>query len=344
MQIPNFKLTKPLVTLSAIGSLIGGTLLLKDVLGGAKYTEETSARGKIVIVTGANTGIGKAIARELAKRKAKVIMACRDLDKCEKARKEVVLESKNKYVLCRKCDLASQESIRAFAEEVKKENKKINVLINNAGVSGCRKMLTEEKIELQLGVNHMGHFLLTMLLLDKLQESAPSRIINVSSVAHKRGTINKEDLNSENSYDPTQAYNQSKLANVLFTRELAKRLEGTGITVNAVHPGIVNTDILRHSSYYDSWLSTVVLKPLVWLFIKSPRQGAQTIVYASLDPSLENVSGKYFAECREAETSPDAQDDGLAKWLWMVSEKWTKSSISDQLLTNSGISNQLVFK
>lgn len=314
------------MTLSALGSLIGGCILIKDVIGGAKYDDETSARGKIVVVTGANTGIGKATARELARRKAKVIMACRDLEKCERARKEIILTSKNKYVQCKKCDLSSQESIRAFAEEVKKENKKLHILVNNAGVSGCRKMLTAEKIEMQLGVNHMGHFLLTMLLLDKLKESTPSRIINVTSVAHKRGTINKEDLNSENTYDPGKAYNQSKLANILFTRELAKRLQGTGITVNAVHPGIVNTDIMRHSSFYDSWISSLVLKPIVWLFIKSPHQGAQSTIYAALEPSLETVSGKYFAECRETEVSSEAQDDSLANWLWLVSEKWTNST------------------
>uniref|UniRef100_A0A8D8Q4Y1 Retinol dehydrogenase 13 n=1 Tax=Cacopsylla melanoneura TaxID=428564 RepID=A0A8D8Q4Y1_9HEMI len=226
MKLPKIKLTKPIVILSAAGSLIGGSILVKDMIGGVKYEEDVSARGKIVVVTGANSGIGKATARELARRKAKVIMACRDLEKCEKARREIIVESKNKYVVCKKCDLASQESIRAFAEQVKKENKKIHVLINNAGISGCRKMLTQELIEMQLGVNHMGHFLLTMLLLDKLKDSAPSRVVNVSSVAHKRGTINKEDLNSEKSYDRSQAYNQSKLANVLFTRELAKRLEG----------------------------------------------------------------------------------------------------------------------
>uniref|UniRef100_A0A8D8ZY76 NADP-retinol dehydrogenase n=1 Tax=Cacopsylla melanoneura TaxID=428564 RepID=A0A8D8ZY76_9HEMI len=333
MKLPKIKLTKPIVILSAAGSLIGGSILVKDMIGGVKYEEDVSARGKIVVVTGANSGIGKATARELARRKAKVIMACRDLEKCEKARREIIVESKNKYVVCKKCDLASQESIRAFAEQVKKENKKIHVLINNAGISGCRKMLTQELIEMQLGVNHMGHFLLTMLLLDKLKDSAPSRVVNVSSVAHKRGTINKEDLNSEKSYDRSQAYNQSKLANVLFTRELAKRLEGSGVTTNAVHPGIVNTDILRHSSFYDSWLSTVVLKPILWLFIKSPHQGAQTSVYAALDPTLEGVSGKYFAECREAEMSPEAKDDVLARWLWLVSEKWTNSTIPNSIVT-----------
>ncbi|KAL1457904.1 hypothetical protein WDU94_008084 [Cyamophila willieti] len=333
MKLPNIKLTKPIVVLSAVGSLITGSILVKDMIGGVKYEEDVSARGKIVVVTGANSGIGKATARELARRKAKVIMACRDLEKCEKARKEIIAESKNKYVVCKQCDLASQESIRAFAQEVKKESKKIHILVNNAGISECRKMLTRELIEMQLGVNHMGHFLLTMLLLDKLKDSAPSRIVNVSSVAHKRGTIDKEDLNSEKSYDKSKAYTQSKLANVLFTRELARRLEGTGVTVNAVHPGIVNTDILRHSSFYDSWLSTVVLKPILWLFIKSPHQGAQTSVYAALDPSLEGVSGKYFAECREAEISPDAEDDTLARWLWLVSEKWTNSGIPTSIIT-----------
>uniref|UniRef100_A0A1B6M603 Retinol dehydrogenase 14 n=1 Tax=Graphocephala atropunctata TaxID=36148 RepID=A0A1B6M603_9HEMI len=204
------------------------------------------------------------------------------------------------------------------------ENQSLDVLINNAGVMRCPLSKTEEGIEMQLGVNHMGHFLLTNLLLDRLKASAPSRIVNVSSTAHKRGRINKEDLNSEQKYDGGAAYNQSKLANVLFTRELAKRLEGSGVTVNCVHPGIVDTEITRHMSFFNSYVAAVLIKPFMWVFIRTPKQGAQTVLYASLSPDLEKVSGKYFSDCSEAEASPDAQDDTTARWLWLVSEKWTR--------------------
>ncbi|XP_045483806.1 retinol dehydrogenase 13-like isoform X2 [Harmonia axyridis] len=279
---------------------------------------------KVVIITGSNTGIGKETARDLAGRKAKVYMACRDMKKCEAAREEIVLETGNKYVYCRKCDLASMESIRKFVKQFKKEEKRLDILINNAGVMRPPYSKTRDGFELQLGVNHMGHFLLTNLLLDNLKQSSPSRIINISSIAHMRGKINKEDLNSETKYDEADAYAQSKLANVLFTIELAKRLEGTGVTVNAVHPGIVDTEINRHMSFYNSWVSTIFIKPFVWPFIKNPKQGTHTVIYASCKPELEKVSGKYFSNCEESEVSDLAKDQSLQKWLWAVSERWTR--------------------
>nr|CAD7414068.1 unnamed protein product [Timema poppensis] len=219
---------------------------------------------------------------------------CRTYVSDPRAREEIVLETKNKYLYCRECDLASQSSIRNFVKRFGKEQSKLDILINNAGVMRCPYTKTQDGIELQLGVNHIGHFLLTNLLLPKLQASAPSRIINVSSVAHMRGKINTKDLNSENDYDPGEAYNQSKLANILFTRELARRLQGTGVTVNAVHPGIVDTELTRHMSFFNSTLSALLLKPFVWLFIKSPRQGAQTTLYAVLDENLQHKTGIYF--------------------------------------------------
>ncbi|XP_049952521.1 retinol dehydrogenase 13-like [Schistocerca serialis cubense] len=322
-----WKPSKPMVILSAIGTAVGGSLFVKEYTGGPKYENKTRADGKVVIITGANTGIGKETARELALRGATVVMACRDIQKCEKSRHEIVLESKNKYVYCRTCDLASLASIRKFCERFKNEHKRLDILINNAGVMRCPLSRTKDGIETQLGVNHMGHFLLTNLLLDIIKASAPSRIINISSIAHKRGKINIEDLNSEKQYDPGEAYNQSKLANVLFTKELAKRLEGTGVTVNAVHPGIVDTEITRHMSFYNSSISAVFLKPFVKLFIKSPRKGAQTTIYVALDESLQNVSGKYFSNCKEEDVGPQGKEDVTAKWLWLVSEKWTKLNI-----------------
>ncbi|CAD7013864.1 unnamed protein product [Ceratitis capitata] len=177
---------------------------------------------------------------------------------------------------------------------------------------------------MQLGVNHMGHFLLTNLLLDLLKKSAPSRVVTVSSLAHTRGEINVADLNSDKSYDPGTAYNQSKLANILFTRELARRLEGTGVTANALHPGVVDTELFRHMGFFNSFFANMIFKPLFWPFIKAPQNGAQTTLYAALEPELANVSGKYFSDCNLKDVAPAGTDDALAKWLWAVSEKWTK--------------------
>ncbi|XP_076051845.1 retinol dehydrogenase 13-like isoform X1 [Oratosquilla oratoria] len=314
------------VVMSAIGSFVGGVVIFKDILGGGNYNGPEELEGKTVIITGANTGIGRETAHEMARRKARVIMACRDLEKCKEARKDIVLDTKNKKVACWVCDLASQESIRNFAKRVNEEESRLDILVNNAGVMRCEQSVTKEGIELQLGTNHMGHFLLTNLLLNKLKESAPSRIINVSSVAHTRGKINFEDLNSANNYDAADAYAQSKLANILFTLELAQRLKGTGVTSNAVHPGIVNTDLSRHMSIAKSWIAAVFARPILWLFLKTPRQGAQTTIYAALSQDLQAVSGKYYSNQEETELSKDAQDMAAARRLWAISEHWTRLS------------------
>ncbi|XP_015040263.2 retinol dehydrogenase 12 isoform X2 [Drosophila pseudoobscura] len=290
---------------------------------GGKFTKETDETNKVFIVTGSNSGIGKETVRELAKRGATVYMACRDMKKCEEAREEIVLETKNKYVYCRECDLASLDSIRNFVAAFKREQKTLNILINNAGVMRCPRSLTKDGFEMQLGVNHMGHFLLTTLLLDLLKNSTPSRIVNVSSLAHTRGEINTGDLNSEKSYDEGKAYSQSKLANVLFTRELARRLAGTGVTANALHPGVVDTELFRHMSFFSNFFAGLFVKPLFWPFVKTAANGAQTSLYAALDPDLELVSGEYFSDCQPKEVAPAGTDTQTAKWLWAVSEKWT---------------------
>ncbi|KYM97530.1 Retinol dehydrogenase 13 [Cyphomyrmex costatus] len=297
-------------------------------MGGPKYEGKEDLVDKVVIVTGANSGIGKETVLELAKRNARVIMACRDMEKCEMERRNIVLDTKNKYVYCRKCDLASQESIRNFVTQFKKEYDKLHILINNAGVMRCPKSYTKEGIEMQLGVNHMGHFLLTNLLLDVLKTSAPSRIVNLSSAAYRTGQINMQDLNWDNDYDAGRAYSQSKLAIILFTRELASKLKGTNVIVNAVHPGIVDTNITRHMFVYNNFFTRIFLKPIAWPFIKAPRHGVQSVLYAALDPSLTNASGCYLDNCKPKELSEEIKNDDLAKWLWKVSEKWTKLNVT----------------
>ncbi|XP_058802163.1 retinol dehydrogenase 12-like [Phymastichus coffea] len=316
-------LPKPIIWASTAASFTGVIYLIKDWCQGTKYEGNEKLEGKIVIVTGANTGIGKEVAHDLARRDARVVMACRDMFKCENARTEIVFDTKNKYVYCRKCDLSSQQSIREFVELFKKEFSKLHILINNAGVMRTPKSYTKEGIELQLGVNHMGHFLLTNLLLDTLIASAPSRIVNVSSLAHKRGVINTFDLNSEEKYDEGKAYAQSKLANVMFTIELAKKLKGTGVTANAVHPGVVSTEIARHLKHFNGILGTIFMKPIIWPFVKTPKNGAQTVLYAALSPELKDVSGYYFSECKYDDMNPLAHKPQLTEWLWRTSEKWT---------------------
>jgi len=311
---------------SGLGTVIGATFLIKDLMQGNKFTNPISADGKVIIVTGSNTGIGKETALELARRKATVYLACRDMKKCEEARKSIILETKNRNVFCRELDLASCQSIKNFVKRFKAEQNRLDVLINNAGVMRCPRMLTNEGFEMQIGVNHMGPFLLTNLLLDYLKLSAPSRIVNVSSIAHTRGEINTADLNSEKSYDPAKAYEQSKLANVLFTLELSKRLqnENSGVTVNALHPGIVDTELMRHMGIFNSFFAKMFVYPLMWPFLKTAVNGSQTSLYCTLEPELEKVTGKYFSDCREKEAAPQGQDDAMASFFWKVSEKWCR--------------------
>ncbi|GAB6031589.1 hypothetical protein CHUAL_009354 [Chamberlinius hualienensis] len=319
-----YRPTKLMVLGSACGVSLGLLVFFKEYVGGKQYEGKETLEGKTVVITGANCGVGKETARLLAKRGGRIILACRDLTRCEEARKEIVLETKNSQVICKKCDLSSLNSVRAFTDWFNKEESRLDILINNAGVMRCPRTVTAEGFEMQLGVNHLGHFVLTNLLLNKLISSAPSRIINVSSVAHHRGQINFNDLNSESAYDPAKAYNQSKLANVLFTKELSKRLADTGVTTYAVHPGIVNTNIIRHMGIATSFFASFLAKPIMWIFTKTPRQGAQTTtVYCALEKTLEKESGLYYSDCAVSSAAAQAEDDAAATRLWAISERWT---------------------
>ncbi|EDV59653.1 retinol dehydrogenase 13 [Drosophila erecta] len=314
-------LLSPLIVWPAIIGV--GVYFLKEYMQGGKFTKDTDETGKVFIVTGANTGIGKETALEIARRGGTVYMACRDMNRCEKARKDIIKETNNQNIFSRELDLSSLDSIRKFVDGFKKEQPKLHVLINNAGVMRCPKTLTKDGYELQLGVNHIGHFLLTNLLLDVLKNSTPSRIVVVSSLAHTRGSINVADLNSEKSYDEGLAYSQSKLANVLFTRELAKRLEGSGVTVNALHPGVVDTELARNWAFFQTNFVKYFFKPMIWPLLKTPKSGAQTSIYAALDPELKDISGLYFSDCKPKNVAPGALDDKVGNFLWAESEKFT---------------------
>ena len=214
--------------------------------GGVCYSK-AKLNGKTVIITGGNTGIGKETALDLAKRKARVILACRNGERGEKAALEIRKASNNQNVEYRHLDLASLASVRQFAEQILEEDIPVDILINNAGIMRCPHWKTEDGFEMQFGVNHLGHFLLTNLLLERINEAPSGRIVNVSSKAYLRCKgINFDDLNSEKEYNSWGAYQQSKLANVLFTRSLAERLKGTNTTVNCLHPGVIWTELGRH--------------------------------------------------------------------------------------------------
>ncbi|XP_078133958.1 retinol dehydrogenase 14-like [Sander vitreus] len=276
--------------------------------------------GKTVIVTGANSGIGKATAAGIVKLQGRVIMACRDLRRAEEAAREILQEtgSDRSQLIVKQLDLASLSSVHTFCRDIIKEEPRLDVLINNAGVYQCPYAQTEDGFEMQFGVNHLGHFLLTHLLLNLLKQSAPSRVVVVSSKLYKHGHINFEDLNSEQSYDKAFAYSRSKLANLLFTRELARRLEGSGVAVNALTPGIVRTNLGRHVHV------PVLAKPLFDLLsrglFKSPEEGAQTSVYLACSPDVEGVQGKCFADCKPQVLLEKATDPEVASKLWDMSE------------------------
>ncbi|MBN3277866.1 RDH13 dehydrogenase, partial [Polyodon spathula] len=269
-------------------------LTLRKWFAGGVCRSKARLDGKTVLITGANIGIGKETAQDLARRGARVIMACRDMDKASEAAEEIRQKTGNGNVVIKKLDLASLESVRHLAEEIQHEEERLDLLINNAGIMMCPKWKTEDGFEMQFGVNHLGHFLLTNSLLDLLKKSSPSRIINVSSLAHEKGQIHFDDINLDKDYDPYKSYRQSKLANVLFTRELAHRLQGAGVTANSLHPGVVNTALGRHISPTIALWKRIIFAPFILLLLKTPWQGAQTTIHCAVAEELEHTSGLYF--------------------------------------------------
>ncbi|KAM9210234.1 dehydrogenase/reductase SDR family member 13 isoform 2-T2 [Dugong dugon] len=277
-----------------------------------------SLRGRTAVVTGANSGIGKMTALELARRGARVVLACRSRERGEAAAFDLRQESGNNEVIFMTLDLASLASVRAFATAFLSSEPRLDVLIHNAGISSCGR--TREPFNLLLRVNHIGPFLLTQLLLSRLKTCAPSRVVVVSSAAHRRGCLDFTRLNHPvvGWQQELRAYADSKLANILFVRELAIQLEGTGITCYAAHPGPVNSELfLRH---VPGWLCPL-LRPLAWLVLRTPRGGAQTPLYCALQEGIEPFSGRYFANCRVEEVPPAARDDRAAHRLWEASKR-----------------------
>ena len=274
--------------------------------------------GKTCIITGANSGIGKATALELAKMRTRLVMICRDKEKGEKAQREIIAESQNGNVELMLADMSSQESIRRLASDFQNTHKKLELLINNAGVYLTKRMVTPDGLEATLATNLLGPFLLTNLLLGVLESSAPSRIVNVSSDAHNGIRMNFDDLQGEKKYSGWQAYGQSKLGMILFTHELSKRLAGTGVTVNSVHPGVVRT----HFAKNNGGLVALGFR-IIGVFFISPSASAKRVLYVATSPDMTNVSGKYFSKMQEEKSSTESYDGGSAERLWRVSEQLT---------------------
>ncbi len=275
-------------------------------------------KNKIVLITGATSGIGKETALGLAKLGATIVFTTRDNLKGEKTKKKLIATTNNKNIHMLKCDLASFESIRNCCKEFKSKYDKLHVLINNAGVWDFKRRESKDGIENIFATNYLAPFLMTNLLIDILKKGSPSRIINVTSGMHY-GTINFDDIEFKQKFSGAKAYRQSKLGLILFTRLLAKKLEGTGVTVNCVHPGMNKTDLGRDAGGFYQ----MIFK----LMGKNPEIGAETSIYLASSPDVENVTGEYFAKEKIKRSSKESYDMDLAKKLWDVSEKYLKNDL-----------------
>jgi NAD(P)-dependent dehydrogenase (short-subunit alcohol dehydrogenase family) len=286
--------------------------------------------GKTVIITGGNSGIGKAAAIALAGAGARVVITARNEQRGRDARADIAAASGSDQVELSVFDLADLSSVRAGAADLLERCPRIDVLLNNAGLILSDRQLSADGYEATFAINHLGPFLLTDLLLDRLRDSAPARIVNVASTAHsfaRRGMV-FDDLMAERSYRSMQVYGRSKLANILFTTELAKRLEGTGVTANSLHPGSVATGYARDgdTTGFMAWGVEIYARLPISL---TPERGAWTSVYLCSSPDVEGVSGRYFAKCKEKTPSRNARDEAAAAQLWQVSEELVARAAAD---------------
>lgn len=275
-----------------------------------------SMKGKVCLVTGGTSGIGYITARELAKFGAKVVITARNQEKAKRSVEMLRAESGNREIYALIADFASQSQVRDLAAEYKRKYARLDVMINNAGAIYFRRSLSQDGIEMTFAVNHLAPFLLTNLLMDRLAASAPARIVNVASNAHEGKVINFNDLEGQKNYNFMNAYGQSKLANIMFTYELDRRLAGSGVTVNAVHPGYVGTNMGAN----NGWLVRLFL-PINRLFAIDVDQGAQTVIYLASSPGVAGISGKYYFQNKAVASSPYSHDENAARRLWEVSAK-----------------------
>src|SRR5687768_15898940 len=271
-------------------------------------------QGKICLITGATNGIGKATVQSLANMGATVVIVGRNAPKTAQLVEEIRAASGNKNVDSLLADLSSQQEVRRLAGEFKSKYSHLHVLLNNVGAVFMRRQRSVDGIEMTFALNHLASFLLTNLLLDMIKASAPARIINVSSGAHTSGKIEFDNLQGERQYGP-RAYDNSKLANILFTMELARRLAGTDVTVNALHPGFVATGFAKNNGKVIAALVSLIT-PLI---ARSPAKGAKTSIYLASSPSVQGITGEYFFDSQVIPAAPQATDMVVARKLWDVS-------------------------
>nr|XP_022918205.1 retinol dehydrogenase 14 [Onthophagus taurus] len=290
-----------------------------------RFASNRKMNGKTVIITGATGGIGKETARDIAKRGAKLILACRNIENAEKVKDELIESTGNENIIVKKLDISSLKSVREFAKDINSTENRLDVLIHNAGTAESKTKVTEDGLELTMATNHFGPFLLTHLLIDLLKRSGPSRIVIVASELYRLAKVTTNNLNPINSYFPLFLYYVSKYANIYFTRELARRLEGTNVTANCLHPGMIDSGIWRNVPIPLNWGMMLIVKG----FFKTPVQGCQTSVFLAASEEVEGVNGKYFMDCKERGLSAAAMDMGKAKKIWEESEKLVKLTNED---------------
>lgn len=274
--------------------------------------------GRVCVVTGATRGIGRATAKGLAVLGAMLVLVCRRREDGDKVARELAESSPAPPAAVVTADLSSQRSIREAAEVIRDRYPRLHVLVNNAGVIPKTRETTVDGLEMQFAVNHLAYFLLTELLLDRLEAGAPSRVVSVSSGAHQGGTLDFSDLQSERRYDPVRVYGRTKLANVLFTYELARRVRDAGITANCLHPGVIATKLLA-----DYMNVPLVGGAIASTFGARPDEGSETSIYLAASPEVEGVTGRYFVGCQPTRSSPASYDEGLQHRLWEESARLT---------------------
>lgn len=271
-------------------------------------------KGKTAIITGATSGIGKVTALAIARDGAHLVLPVRNIEKGEALKEEIVKETGNRSVELMSCDLASMDSIRSFAKSFLVKYDRLHLLVNNAGLWESKRKESADGIEMNFAVNHLAPFLMTNLLMDVIKKSTPARIINVSSTAHKYAKMNFDDLECKKRWDSMKSYAQSKLANIFFTRKLAHELEGTGITVNCLHPGVVSTHLFDNMPGF--------FRRIFGLFMISPEKGAETSIFLATSPEVEGITGAYFKKKKSAKTTSHAEDMKAADILWDVSKEY----------------------
>jgi NAD(P)-dependent dehydrogenase (short-subunit alcohol dehydrogenase family) len=279
---------------------------------------EAEMAGKVCLVTGATSGIGLVTARELARKGACVVLVGRNPAKCDAALRQIRAETSNQQVEALLADLSVQQQVRDLAGQFRQRYQRLDVLINNAGGMWLRRELTADGIERTFAVNHLAYFLLTESLLDVLKASVPARIVNVSSAAHARATLDFDNLQGERGYRGWRQYCRSKLMNLLFTYELARQLEGTGVRTNALHPGFVATGFGGNNG-----LRGRLLQLAARVFGLSAEQGARTVIYLASSPEVAAINGRYFVRERAVASSPASYDEAAAKRLWQLSAQLT---------------------